>query len=265
MSGGQQGAITFDNAPDYEQFMGDWSRAAGVAFLDWLAPARGVRWLEIGCGTGAFTELVHRRYAPSTMVAIDPALAQIEYCRQQPIAHHVQFRIADAMALPYGDGGFDVVAHALVLNFIPDTKRALGEMRRVGRPGGFVAGYVWDFGGERAPNSCIAAGLRELGCAVPRMPGMDKSSLNSLCASFEWAGFKEVSTASFDVSVTFRAFDQFWRSQTPSFSPLAGIINALSCPDQMRLADLVGAQLFHDRTGRICSTARANAIKACVP
>jgi len=265
MSGTPNDTITFDDAPAYERFMGNWSRAAGAAFLDWLAPPRAVRWLEIGCGTGAFTELVHQRCAPSTMVAVDPAIAQIEYCSRLPKAEHVKFRIADATALPFSDADFDVVAHALVLNFIPDTKRALDEMRRVGRPGGLVAGYVWDFGAERAPNSCIAFGLREIGCLVPPMPGMDKSSLNSLCSFFEWAGFREISAISFDVTVTFRNFDEFWRLQTPSFSPLAVIINALSRTDHMKLADLVRAQLVHDRCGGICSVARANAIKASVP
>ena len=48
----------FDDAAAYERFMGRWSRAAGSPFLDWLAPPAGARWLEIGCGTGAFTEQV---------------------------------------------------------------------------------------------------------------------------------------------------------------------------------------------------------------
>jgi ubiquinone/menaquinone biosynthesis C-methylase UbiE len=265
MSGAPNGAITFDNAPEYERFMGDWSRAAGAAFLDWLAPARGVRWLEIGCGTGAFTELVYRKCAPRTLVAIDPSATQIEYCRRQSIGERVEFQTGDATALPYTDGCFDVVAHALVLNFIPDAQLALHEMRRVGRSGGLGAGYVWDFGAERAPNSCIAAGLRELGCSVPRMPGMEKSSLGSLRESFERAGFTDITTARFDVCITFSDFDEFWRSQTPSFSPLSGIINALSRIDHMKLVALVRSRLTVDRAGAIRTTARANAIKARTP
>jgi SAM-dependent methyltransferase len=265
MSGAPEATITFDDASAYERFMGDWSRAAAARFLDWLAPPGAMRWLEIGCGTGAFTELAYRRCAPRRMVAIDPAVAQIAYCRQQPIACDVEFRVADAAALPFAEASFDVIAHALVLNFIPDAQCALREMRRVGRNGGLAAGFIWDFGAARAPNSCVALGLRELGCPVPPMPGLEISGLNSLCSAFEQAGFHDVDTTSFEVSITFRDFDEFWHSQTPSFSPLASIISALSCTDRRRLADLVRAALVVQQDGQIRITARANAVKARMP
>jgi len=209
--------------------------------------------------------LVHRRCAPLAMTAIDPVVTQVDYCLRQPIADHVQFQVADATSLPFADAGFDVVAHALVLNFIPDTRRALQEMRRVGHPGGLMAGYVWDFASDRAPNSCIGAALREIGQVVPRVPGADKSTLISLRASFECAGFKEISSASFEVSVAFRDFDDFWGANTPAFSPLTTIINSLSHDDRAKLAELTHQKLTIDRNGRICGAARANAIKARVP
>jgi SAM-dependent methyltransferase len=199
------------------------------------------------------------------MVAIDPAVAQIAYCREQPFARDVQFRVAGAAALPFADAGFDVIAHALVLNFIPDLQCALREMCRVGRKDGLVAGFVWDFGAGRAPNSCIALGLREIGCLVPPMPGLRISSQNSLGSAFERAGFHDIETMSFEISMTFRDFDEFWHSQTPSFSPLASTIQALSPIDRRKLADLVRAALTVQPDGRICRMARANAVKARIP
>ena len=56
--------IRFDNGAAYEDFMGKWSRLAGDTFLDWLAPAAGWRWADIGCGNGAFTEMIVQRHAP---------------------------------------------------------------------------------------------------------------------------------------------------------------------------------------------------------
>src|SRR5438128_1235199 len=50
--------IRFDDGAAYERMMGTWSRLAGDIFLDWLAPRPGLRWIDIGCGTGAFTELL---------------------------------------------------------------------------------------------------------------------------------------------------------------------------------------------------------------
>ena len=47
----------FQNANAYERYMSGWSRAAGTQFLDWLALPPGLRWLDVGCGSGAFTAL----------------------------------------------------------------------------------------------------------------------------------------------------------------------------------------------------------------
>jgi ubiquinone/menaquinone biosynthesis C-methylase UbiE len=48
--------IRFDDGAAYERMMGNWSRRVGEVFLDWLAPNPGLRWVDVGCGNGAFTE-----------------------------------------------------------------------------------------------------------------------------------------------------------------------------------------------------------------
>src|SRR6516165_5031539 len=48
----------FDDGAAYEDFMGKWSQLAGEVFLDWLAPPAQARWADVGCGNGAFTELL---------------------------------------------------------------------------------------------------------------------------------------------------------------------------------------------------------------
>jgi SAM-dependent methyltransferase len=257
--------ITFDDGHAYERFMGRWTRAAGDAFLDWVAPPRRAHWLEVGCGTGAFTELVLNRCTPASLIGIDPAVPQIEFCQRRPIGQRADFRVADAQALPFSDDSFDVIASALVLNFIADIRRALSEMRRAARADAVVAGYVWDFASARAPNSCLVLGLREIGISPPRMPGSEISTLDFLKASFTQAGFKEVAVTSFDVSVTFANFDDFWRAQTPPFSPLTGIIAGLAPAIRKKLIDAVRAQAITGLDGAISCSARANAIKAAVP
>jgi ubiquinone/menaquinone biosynthesis C-methylase UbiE len=42
----------------YERFMGRWSRASGREFVRWLDPSQGLLWLDVGCGTGAFPEVI---------------------------------------------------------------------------------------------------------------------------------------------------------------------------------------------------------------
>src|SRR5205814_6755074 len=90
--------ITFDAADDYERFMGRWSRAIGEKFLAWLDPPAGARWLDVGCGTGAFSDLIQRRCAPKEIVGIDPAPAQIDYAQKKFPA--LTFRVADSMDMP---------------------------------------------------------------------------------------------------------------------------------------------------------------------
>ena len=153
----------FDDAATYDRFMGRWSRGVGSVFLDWLAPPAGARWLEVGCGSGTFTGQVLDACAPASMSTVDPSKSQIDYASGQPISQRVDFRIADAQALPFPDATFDVVASALVLNFIPDRPRGLSEMRRVTRPGGVVAGYVWDFAAERGPTRPLRSAMLGIG------------------------------------------------------------------------------------------------------
>ena len=177
----------FEDGEAYQRFMGRWTRAVGTIFLDWVAPPEGARWLDVGCGTGVFTELVLDTRAPSAMHAVDPAGAQIEHARRQPVAQRAEFNVADAQNLAFPDKAFDIVASALVINFIPDRARAIAEMRRVARSGGIVAGYVWDFATERSPSAHMRVGLRQIGIEPPAVPGTAASSLDALDELFEQA------------------------------------------------------------------------------
>jgi SAM-dependent methyltransferase len=254
----------FTDGAAYELFMGRWSRAVGEVFLDWVAPPRGARWLDIGCGTGVFTELVLDTCAPSAVVAVDPSAAQIDIALGKPIAQRAEFRVADAQALAFPDGTFDVVASSLVINFIPDRPKAIAEMRRVGQPGGVVAGYVWDFAGERGPGSPIRAGLRQIGANPPTLPGADDTRLSALVSLFAGAGLKDIATRVIDVTVSFPNFNEFWRTQTPSFNPMGKLIAALPEPQREKLSNSVRDRLPADADGSIAYSARAHAIKAHV-
>jgi ubiquinone/menaquinone biosynthesis C-methylase UbiE len=257
--------VIFDDAAAYERFMGRWSRTVGDFFLDWVAPPRNARWLDVGCGTGIFTELVLNRCSPATMVAVDPAAGQIDYARKRPVARLAEFRVADAQSLPFSDQTFDLVASALVLNFIPNRARAVAEMRRVSRPGGVVAAYVWDFATERGTAWPLARGMRQIGMEVPAVPGATYSSLDVLRLLFDQAGLEDIATRPIDITVTYSSFTDFWQSQVPPFTLNGKAIAALQEADHARLVQAVRAALPTDSQGQIAYPARANAIKARVP
>ena len=255
---------TFDDGAAYERFMGRWSRAAGEAFLEWIRPSSGGRWLDVGCGGGAFTELVLARCSPAAVCAVDPARTQINHARAQPVGKRAEFRVADAEKLPFPDASFDIVASALVINFIPDRPTALLEMRRVARAGGLVAGYVWDFAGERSVMSPMRLAMQRMGTQPPPSAGAEDSTLERLDTLFRQAGLSNIVTKPIDISVTYPDFDDFWRAQTPGFNPLTQAIAALPHEARARMADTV-KEAIAAPDGSIAYSARANAIMARVP
>ena len=131
--------------------MGRWSRLVGEVFLEWLDLPPGLRWLDVGCGNGAFTEVLIARCAPAEVIAIDPSDGQLAYARARPGTKMAQFRVGEAQSLPFPDNSFDAAAMALVINFLSDPVKAAAEMARVVRPGGWVATYMWDVPGGGLP------------------------------------------------------------------------------------------------------------------
>jgi ubiquinone/menaquinone biosynthesis C-methylase UbiE len=257
-------AYRFDDGSAYERFMGRWSRGAGKVFLDWVAPPSGARWLDVGCGTGSFTELIVEKCSPASIFAIDSEPAQIDYAQNGPIADRANFGAGDASALPFGDETFDIAASGLVLNFAPDPARALAEMRRVTCGGGTVGGYVWDFAAELSPTWPMRLGLRQLGAVIAPTPGAEITGLTGLRTLFERAGLDEVVTSSIEVTMRFADFEDFWTAQTPSFNPIARQIAMLEMGDRTRLIDAVRGMVVH-LDGTVEFSVRANAASGRVP
>jgi ubiquinone/menaquinone biosynthesis C-methylase UbiE len=254
--------VAFEDATAYELFMGRWSRALGMVFLDWLAPPAHARWLDIGCGTGVFTQLVLDNASPATIAAVDPSQTQIEYARKQALAERIDFHIGDAQELPFPARDFDVVVAALVINLVRDPTRALREMRRVCRFGGTAATFVWDFAAERSMAWPLVHAMKEAGVECPRFPGQDSTSVAALRSFFVHAGFGNVESRSIEVTMTFPSFDEFWRSQAPLFSSHGKIIAAQSEAVRNRIMGAVRTLLPVRPNGSIEVQARANAVKA---
>jgi len=147
----------FSDGQAYERLMGRWSRVAGGMFLDWLALPKGLRFLDVGCGNGAFTEVLIAHSAPAAVTGIDPAEGQLAYARTRPGAKPAQFQAGSAQDLPFADGSFDAALMALVISFVPDPAKAVREMLRVVKRGGTVATYMWDIPGGGLPLEPIHA------------------------------------------------------------------------------------------------------------
>lgn len=259
-----EAALTFADSDSYERFMGQWSRAVGSRFLEWISASSRSNWLDVGCGTGILSELILEHCAPAAVFGIDPQRAQIEHAKRQTFAQRVTFRVAHAEALPFSDGAFDVVASALALNFMADRPRALAEMRRVARRGATVAAFTWNFEDERSPSWPLRATMRTAGAEVPGIPGTEASSLTALIRLFEDGGFREISTTTIDVKLGYPDFDAFWTAQTPSYSPTTRVIAAMSETERAELMTQARTALPRREDGRIEYEVVANAVKARV-
>ena len=213
--------IRFDDGAAYEQMMGIWSRFAGEIFLDWLAPPSGLRWIDVGCGNGAFTELLVERCAPVEVQGIDPSEGQLAFARTRSASRVAEFRQGDAMALPFPADRFDAAVMALVLVFVPDPAKGIAEMVRVVRPGGTVATYMWDMLGGGFPLDPILVEMRAMGLTPPRPPRMDASRMEALRDLWTGAGLEAVETREITVQRTFTDFDDFWMTKlkSPSVGP----------------------------------------------
>jgi len=256
--------IRFDDGASYELMMGRWSLLVGERFLDWIDVPNGLRWLDIGCGNGAFTELLVERCRPADVQAFDTSAEQLAYARNRLKAGApVTWNVADAMRLPVADAACDAAVMALVLFFVPEPAVGVAEMCRAVRSGGVVAAYHWDVLGEGFPFAVIAAGMRELGVAAHMAPSSAASTIEASTSLWQGAGLQQVRTCQITVQRQFESFDDFWNSAAPS-NTLRPMFEAMDS-DRRELLKANVRDRLHAGDGPLTVSARANAIIGIKP
>ncbi len=256
--------IRFDDGASYERYMGAWSRLVGIEFLRRLAPASGLRWLDVGCGNGAFTELLASHGAPSSLHGIDPSMAQLTYARTRPALSDAALCRGDAMALPYPDDSFDAAVMPLVIFFVPDPDLGITEMARVVAPGGLVAAYVWDMYGGGFPYHAVQREMRDLGAVVPPPPSPKASRREIMDEQWRAAGLVEVEMYELTVQRRFASFDAYWES-VAGWATFRDALASMSPEAISVLKDRLRECLPADADGRIAYSATANVVAGRVP
>jgi SAM-dependent methyltransferase len=103
------------------------------------------RVLEIAAGTGVVTRAAADAVDPSvSIVATDLNQSMLDYGASVRDDGNVDWRQADALALPFEDGTFDAVVCQFSVMFFPDRAKAYSETLRVLKPGGRFLFNVWD-------------------------------------------------------------------------------------------------------------------------
>jgi ubiquinone/menaquinone biosynthesis C-methylase UbiE len=254
----------FSDGKVYERMMGRWSKLVGRVFLEWLNAPKNLKWIEVGCGNGAFTEELIAHRVPLEVTAVDPSEGQLSFARTRPAAKLAQFREADAQALPFPNRSFDAAAMALVITFIPDPAKAVREMARVVRPGGLVATYMWDTLAGGVPLAPLGTAFKAMGKNYTRVSS-DASNREVMQSLWQGAGLQEIETRQIRIPVTYSSFEDFCESNLVPIGPAGQVLKAMSPSEIAQLKDRLREILPIAADGRIAYEAFANAIKGKVP
>lgn len=252
----------------YEQYVGRWSRLVAREFVDWLAVTDGLRWLDVGCGTGALTAAIVAGAKPAAAKGIDRSSAYVHVAREQVAHPYVTFEVGNAQSLPVESNTYDVVVTGLALNFMPDPQAALREMARAAKPGGVVAAYVWDYAEGMQMMRYFwdaAAALHAHAVELDEGRRFPVCRPEPLAALFTGCGLEQVAVRSIDVPTRFRDFDDYWTPFLGGQGPAPSFVALLNEDKRDALRDSIRARLPVNTDGSIDLVARAWAARGITP
>jgi SAM-dependent methyltransferase len=258
------GSDGWSSGAAYEGYIGRWSRLVAPLFLDWLDVPPGADWLDMGCGTGILTRAILGHCHPRSVVGIDPSAPFLEHARTATADARARFETGSADATGQPDASADAVAAGLVLNFVPDLGSALDEAQRVVRPGGIVAGYVWDY----ASGMQLLRAFFDAAIALdPTLAEHDEgvrfpiTHEGRLAVAFAAAGLDDVRQRPIDVPTVFSEFDDLWNPFLRGTGPAPAYVIGLDEADRTALRERLRASLPTEPDGSIHLTARAWAVR----
>ena len=257
-------AGSWSSGQAYEPYAGRWSRLIAVEFVRWLDPAPGLRWLDLGCGTGAVTQTVLALAAPEAVLGVDRSRAYLEFARASTPDRMAAFAVASAGTMPLRAATFDCLVSGLVLNFLLDPHAALRDAVEAIRPGGVVAAYVWDYAGEMQfmRRFWDAAGQLD-----PRALELDQGRRFPICQPqaltelFADAGLHDVEVRGVDIPTTFTDFDDYWTPFLGGQGDAPTYLAGLNEDERERLRTSLQAALTTADDGSIPLVARAWAVR----
>lgn len=258
----------FSRADAYERFMGRWSRQLAPALIAYSEVRDGGAVLDVGSGTGALSFALRDATTTTQVLGIDLSPEYVRYASSKNADARVRFEVGNAQALHQPNGSFDRTTSLLVLNFVPEPRRAVAEMMRVTKPGGIVSSAVWDYaeGMEMLRVFWDEATAFEPAVAERDEKKMPLCKPGELAALFRDAKLEAVSETALVIQLRFSSFDDYWEPFALGQGPAGAYVAALSPERQRALRERLRARLLGNGADRpLEMRARAWAAKGTVP
>jgi ubiquinone/menaquinone biosynthesis C-methylase UbiE len=152
--------------------------------------------LDVGCGAGATPIHLVKQYH-CKVIGVDISERMVKHCQERAkregVAAETEFRVADAMDLPFDDDVFDAVITESVTAFPEDKQRAVNEYARVTKPGGYVGLNESTWLKTPPPPEAVAWASREVGATVSPLAREDWVAL------LENAGLKDLDVRTYGI------------------------------------------------------------------
>ncbi len=213
-------------AERYDRWMGRYTPSLATALMDFAGVRSGQRVLDVGCGPGGVTRELAARLGASHVAAVDPAAQFVAACRERNPGADVREGVAEE--LPWPDGQFDAALSSLVIAFMRDPDRGVGEMARVVRPGGTVAVCMWDIAtGGMSMLRVFWTAARDVDPGAPGESVMPGATEHDIAERLQRAGLRDVAGGELTAHGDYADFEDFWQPFTYGIGPagqyLAGV------------------------------------------
>lgn len=203
--------------------------------LDAAGVAAGQRVLDVATGPGVAAAAAQARGAAATGVDVSPEMVALAR-RAHP---GIEFRTADAVALPFPDGAFEAVVCNFALGHFPEPEAALAEGARVLAPNGALAMSWWDLPARQRVQGLFREVIAELGLsAPPEVPqGHDTlrfSDPDAFAALLRGAGLVDASVAAHRTIHRMPDVEALWRAGLGGMAVTASAIASRDAATQAR-------------------------------
>ena len=261
-------AKMFAASAGYERFMGRWSRLLAPAYIAFAGVKNGDRILDVGTGTGSLAATLEATMPASEIVGVDPSEGFIAYAQKSAKSTRAHFEVGDAQALKFNDAAFDDTLALLVMNFVPDHRKAITEMRRVTRPQGTVSACVWDYdqGMQMLRFFWDEAVALDPAIEPKDERHMKLSHRGQLGDLWREAGLINIKEEPLTIEQAYASFNDYWEPFTKGAGPGGAYVVSLSQDRREQLEERIRKRLLGDRNdGQFKLTATAWCVRGEVP